>query len=130
MLFGRRYGIAVLQLTLVLNSGGDDFAEARRGRPKVPEFGVKMDEFGVDLSKHGRDAAENSKYKPKAPDRKDKNVARQLKCSICAALVHELHKGLPKYSSGRVPSEFEVRIVPAVTDGLLSGAIHHSKFVE
>eukprot|EP01050_Picozoa_sp_SAG11_P000252 SAG11_NODE_6_length_32111_cov_33.703174_9_plen_256_part_00 len=80
---------------------------SRRGRKATPEFGVKMDEFGVDLSTNGRDEA-SAEMKSKLPNRKDPEVARQLKCSICVALVHELHKALPKYKGKRRPKEYEV----------------------
>eukprot|EP01052_Picozoa_sp_SAG31_P041232 SAG31_NODE_6195_length_2128_cov_1.620503_2_plen_100_part_00 len=51
-----RRWLALLLLGMLV--GTIDIANARRGRPQIPEFGVKMDEYGVDMSKHGRDAVQ------------------------------------------------------------------------
>jgi hypothetical protein len=68
-----------------------------------------IDEFGIERARqHGRREA-SAEQRDLLPDRSDKEIARELRCSLCVATVHEIFLALPRRKKdGSRPREYEV----------------------
>ena len=86
-------------------------ARTKRGRTRAQKSGrdPDYDEFGIERSRKGGRRAAAPEQSNLLPDRSNKNVARELRCSLCVATANEVFSALPRRrKSGARPKEFEI----------------------
>ena len=82
-----------------------------RGRTQAQKTGrdPDYDEFGIERSRRGGRREAPPEQRNLLPDRSNKNVARELRCSLCVATANEFFLALPRRKkSGARPKEFEI----------------------
>ena len=68
-----------------------------------------FDEFGLERTRQGGRREASEMQRDLLPDRSDKKVSRELRCSLCVATVHEFFLALPhRKKNGNRPKEYEI----------------------
>ena len=108
----RRGPSLVVALTLLLTVVLTD--SKQRGRTPAQKAGrdPDYDEFGIQRSRPGGRRQAPPEQADLLPDRSNKDVARELRCSLCVATVDEVWNALPRRKAdGQRPKQYEIEDV-------------------
>ena len=103
--------LLLLTVALVLLLGMGQTDAKSRGRTQAQKAGrdPEYDEFGIKRSRRGGRLEAPSEQADLLPDRANKQVARELRCSLCVATVDEVWTALPRrMKDGRRPKQYEI----------------------
>ena len=103
--------VALLLLLLHAAARYADCKQPSRKRTRAQKAGrdPSYDEFGIERSRKGGRREASSEQTSYLPDRGNKQVARELRCSLCVATADEVWNALPRRKAdGRRPKQFEI----------------------